>query len=462
MTNTNVAQLPVANQLHNLLGELNGEFAVVPIGGTVCILREITNPSNGKRQVTFLKVTDFKTLTMNRFGDERTSAADFFLSHPNRREYRGVDFYPGQAPTGVYNLWRGFSVQPQKGNAEPFWTFVREVVCAGDAKAYTYVRKWLAHMVQRPHEIPEVALVQRGPQGTGKNFFADTVGSLVADHYMPVSNLEKITGRFNGHLAHVLLVHANEATWGGNKSAEGALKAMITDPSIAYEFKNKDVTQMRNFKRLIVSSNEDWAVPRGMDDRRFFVLDVSDRHKEDHAYFGALKEELDNGGREALMYELTNEDISDFNPRRMPANGAGLDIKLKSATSIERWLYELLNNGYHLELGGRWGKGQGVHFNVAGDRKSKCEIYDAYCDYCSHTERTKPEAGSQFWKKLRQILGGLREERGAENHEGHRSRMIVVPSLTHARVRFEQYVKQPSAIEWDTADESTAKIRLGA
>ena len=42
----------------------------------------------------------------------------------------------------------------------------------------------------------------------------------------------------------------------------------------------------------MLSSNEDWPVHLDPDDRRFFVLKVSEKHKEDHMYFNAISDEL--------------------------------------------------------------------------------------------------------------------------------------------------------------------------
>ena len=40
------------------------------------------------------------------------------------------------------------------------------------------------------------------------------------------------------------------------------------------EFKGVNAIRMRNFVRVLMSSNEGWVVPAGMDERRFCVLDV--------------------------------------------------------------------------------------------------------------------------------------------------------------------------------------------
>jgi hypothetical protein len=53
----------------------------------------------------------------------------------------------------------------------------------------------------------------------------------------------------------------------------------MTDPTIIIEGKGRDAVPVDHCRHLIVSSNEDWAVPMDLDDRRFFVLNVSSHRK---------------------------------------------------------------------------------------------------------------------------------------------------------------------------------------
>ena len=154
--------------------------------------------------------------------------------------------------------------------------------------------------------------------------------------------MDQIVGRFNAHLMNRLVLHANEALWGGTRSDAGKLKALITDLTIPIEQKGVDSISMSNYLRIFVSSNEAWAVPIDPDDRRFVILDPSDSHKQDQKYFAAICGETERGGREALMYDLLHEDLDDFHPRAKPTSRFGFDMKLRSADTVARWLYEWL------------------------------------------------------------------------------------------------------------------------
>ena len=272
--------------------------------------------------------------------------ADIWLKSPRRRKFTGIIFDPTpNYDRSKYNLWKGFAIKPKKGCSEKYWSHVKDVICAGNTNSYTYIRKWLAYVFQRPQEI-HTALVLCGSQGTGKNAFIDSLGVLFGSHYISVSGMKELLSSFNFHLKNAVLVHANEALWGKNPNALGSLKAMITDSLCTIEAKGKDVIMLKNYKHVIISSNESFPVHLDSDDRRFFVLRVSDIHKEDHEYFKAIFEELKNGGYEALLYDLLHEDISEFNPRKFPESYESFKIKLMSTNSCARYIYDVLGTGY--------------------------------------------------------------------------------------------------------------------
>ena len=198
---------------------------------------------------------------------------------------------------------------------------------------------------------------------------------MLGQHYVLLSSIGELVSNFNYHLKHAVLIHANEALWGGNKKEIGTVKAMITEQRCLIEGKGKDRIMVKNFKHLILSSNEDWPVHIDADDRRFFVLRVSEKHKEDHEYFSAIQTELDNGGYEGLLYDLLHENISDFNPRQLPHSDESFAIKLRSADSDIRYIYEALSEG-SFNLGS---EGPSFWHNTLSP---DC-LYNYYRDWCN-------------------------------------------------------------------------------
>ena len=173
----------------------------------------------------------------------------------------------------------------------------------------------------RPGEKVGTALALRGEQGVGKTKVGEVMGSIIGDGYLAVADPRFVSGRFNGHLAQCLLLHADEGFWAGDRIAESKLKDLITGSHHMVELKGKEPFRVRNLCRLLVTGNPDWLVPAGMDERRFAVLDVGAGCKGDHGFFAALDAQMDAGGREALLHELLAADLTGIDLRRVPKHG---------------------------------------------------------------------------------------------------------------------------------------------
>jgi hypothetical protein len=432
------------------LAKFNEKFAVVRTGNTLRILEEHRDSSQRVVRVSLLNQTDFGLAVENwpvpRL--KRGKPCNWWLSHPGRREYSSIDFNPGRKKDGEYNLWQGFPIVAQKGDCPLFWEFVQEVICAGDAEQYLYLRRYMAHTIQRPDERPEVAIVLRGGQGTGKNTFVEALGALVEPHFATVNHMDQIIGRFNAHLMNRLIIHANEALWGGNKHEAGKLKAMVTDPTFQVEQKGIDSFPITNFLRIFVSSNEDWAVPIDCDDRRFIVLDLSDCRKQDKPYFAAIHAEMGRGGREALMYDLQNEDLDGFHPREKPRSRFGFDMKVRSADSVTRWLYECLQAGKLVGEPAPLGGMTVDSGNVWEASYAKDMVTLAYQHWCRRQNERHPESESNLYKKLKKLIPEMGDSRPTDPKTAKRYRCATFPDLGGARLSFENAMNAVGQIEW--------------
>ena len=171
----------------------------------------------------------------------------------------------------------------------------------------------------------------RGPFGAGKTKIGEVMGSLIGDdHYLSVASPRYITGQFNSHMASLLVLHADEAFWAGDKASVGTLRDLVTGQHHMLEYKDVDPIRIKNYIRLFVTGNPDWMVPAGFKERRWAVFDMGEDHMQDHAYFAAIDHEMNNGGREALLHYLLNFDLSQVNLRTIPKTAALLDQQIES------------------------------------------------------------------------------------------------------------------------------------
>lgn len=420
------------DQESELINALNQRFAIARYGSSVGVIDEC-NSDCQDTSIRILTVAAFRTLTANRPTINKRTAAGIWLTSDKRREYLDLVFDPScTSPPTSYNLFKGFAVKPKKGNCTLYKRFVRDIICNGDTSKYGYVLQWMAFLVQKPSILPEVALVLRGDQGTGKNTFIAPLLEIAGPHGIEVSTTEQLVGRFTGHLEDKLLVHANESIWGGNKQTEGALKTLITEKQRATERKGLDIVTTKNCAHVIVSSNEDWAVPAAPGQRRFVFLNVSNACKESHSYFKKIYDELASGGTAALLYELQAMELEDWHPRQRPPDSDGNDVALISSCSVTRWWHQCLEDGKLL--------GHSTMLLSEADDEypteplTKTQIFDAYVSYCKALgERATQRA--VFFKRFRSMIGGFDETR-SKSSNGQRARQIGLPELSAARKAF--------------------------
>ena len=297
----------------NIVDEMNKKHAVIMVGGRCCVMNETIDPVFKRPDITFSSFNDLRNWYGNKLvevpngrgGTTLEPITKVWLQSENRRSYNGIVFSPGKEFPGFYNLYRGLSVEPKEGDWSLMKNHIREVIASGDEAIFNYILAWMADLVQNPGgKRVGTSIVMRGKQGVGKGAFASQFGEIFGSHFLHITNPAHIVNRFNQHLKDALLVFIDEGFWAGDKAAEGILKAMVTEKYFMCEPKGKDAFPVENHVHLIIASNNSWVVPAGFEERRFMVLDVSDKYIGNIQYFAALFDQMDNGGREAMLYDL--------------------------------------------------------------------------------------------------------------------------------------------------------------
>jgi hypothetical protein len=169
---------------------------------------------------------------------------------------------------------------------------------------------------------------------------------------MQITNQEHLVGRFNGHLRSCLYLFVDEAFWAGDKKGESVFKGLLTEDVIMIEQKGIDAVQWRNRLHVAMAANADWVVPASAGERRYAVFKCADTYVRGHgddevskAYFKALYHELNDGGREAMLYDLLHWDLGDWHPRQVYETGALRQQKEQSLTPLAEWYVLLLEDG---------------------------------------------------------------------------------------------------------------------
>jgi hypothetical protein len=337
------------------LTQLNNRYAVIAnIGGRCRVVEEVEDEVLGRSRLTRQSFDDFRNFYCNKFvkvGEDSKGnpimkpVGAWWINHPMRRQFGKIVFAPNKDVQDAYNLWKGFSVAAKPGDCSLFLAHLRDNVCQGDERLYNYLMGWLARMVQDPGSPGHVAIVMRGGKGVGKSFVARQIGMLFGRHFLHISNPSHLIGNFNSHLRDAVFLFADEAFYAGDKKHASILKTLITEDTLQIEAKGVDVETAPNYVHLMMASNDEHVVPASGDERRFFVLDVGEAQQQKVAYFSAIAQQMDNGGREALLHHLLTYDLSDYRVQDVPQTQALRDQKDLSLSSEEDWWLNKLVEG---------------------------------------------------------------------------------------------------------------------
>lgn len=336
------------NDLHPVV-KLNREYAFIKTGAFV--LQETTD-HKGRFTTIRLSPADMHAWFANKMlpmGEKSVPLSKMWMSDTSRREYDSVVFSPQRpVPPRFYNLWRGFVVEPAAdathSAVEQFLDHARQNVCNGDEKLCRWLIGYFAHMIQRPWEKPLVALVFRGEKGTGKNALVERVGHLLGSHFLVADDERYLLSNFNSHLEANLFFVLDEASWAGDKRAEGKLKGLITGGEHLIERKGSEPYKVDNLTRVAIIGNEKWLVPASQEERRFAVFTVGNGRRQDRKFFEDMRVGMEQGGYACLLRYLLDYDLSGVDVNAAPVTQGLIDQKHASLAPTEEWWLDCLSS----------------------------------------------------------------------------------------------------------------------
>ena len=293
-----------------------------------------------------LKMRAYKVRSLD---DKLIPLSEYWLSSLDRREYDEVRCDPSMmCGPNVFNLWQGFAVTPAIGDWLLMKTHIQEIIADGNQELSEHLIKWIAYLFQYPHLQHKTAIVLNSTrEGTGKSFLTDTICRIIGHrHTFQASQAKDIVGKFNSHLQHTVFVAANEAFFAGNHADSNSLKDFITNGHMKLEAKGYDAYSGVNMNSMIITSNEERVIAASQSARRFTVCEVSEVKTGDAGYFNALADHMmEDGGDEAMLYDMLRMDLSNFNPSAIVKTKALEAQKIASLSPVEDWLYQAAVDG---------------------------------------------------------------------------------------------------------------------
>lgn len=432
--------------------EMNAKYGIVTQGTKTMIVEKRIDPEEDSPLVWTSKEVlrdryRARRVLLPKGANEKTEVplADYWLGNGKADHYRRIDFNPELPPGGngsTYNIWTGFAVSPAPGDWSRLQDHIAHNICRADPELNEWLLNWLALGVQKPGSVIGTAPVLSGLPGIGKGVLAHAYGSLWGRHYATITQESHVSGRFNAHLFGRRFIFIDEGMWGGNRQDAGTIKTRITEPYIMLEAKGIDPIKLRNRTIYMISSNEASIVPADIADRRWQIFEVGDRNREDHVYFRALAKQLDEGGREAMLYDLLNRDLTMGPDPRRTIKTAGLFEQILRAQGAEfRYVFQILDDGV-LPQPDAPGNGPGT--TTIGAMHAQLRA-------------SQPNGGFVQSRNLGRYLNGifsdLKTVQSGNFIEGHgaqavrsRSTRYRFPPLAQCRRDFERFVGQ--AVPW--------------
>lgn len=339
----------------SILSNMNKKYAFILIGGKGTVLREFKD-SDGLDNHEVLSVEGFKQMYSNvqvPVGRNYMELGTYWMKSPERRSYYGITFDPVRDRREYYNLWKGYSVEPdESGDWSIFRQHLFENAASGNEEHFNWILGWFAQMFQFPGHKVGTSLSFRGKQGTGKTVIGWHMGQLIKQHYTLVDDTRLVFGNFNAHMARTLLLHSDEGFFGGDPKHIGKIKSMVTSETQMIEYKGRDPIPVKNYMRLLITTNQNWVVPAASEERRFAVFDMGEGKKQDKSYFIEMERQMRQGGYAAMLHDLLCFDLDKVNIGVIPVTAALRDQKTISMSNTSQFWYECLLTGEILKGSG--------------------------------------------------------------------------------------------------------------
>ena len=217
-----------------------------------------------------------------------------------------------------------------------FLSLIKRV--AGDDQALSaYVLCWLAHLMQKPYDLPGVMLVLSGQKGAGKDtpfdfLIAHVFGKYSAKNY---TKNEQFFEKHDTGRKGMFLVKLEEADTKICHQHSSDIKGMVTGSEVIFNGKNEKPVTVPNYTRYIFTTNKGNPVDFKDGERRFVILPCATDKVQDTVYWGMVRKRLfnDQVGK-AVAEFLLSWDISEFDVRKLPANEYQAEV-VEASTSSE-------------------------------------------------------------------------------------------------------------------------------
>ncbi|WP_419826842.1 DUF5906 domain-containing protein [Sphingomonas sp.] len=372
------------------------------------------------------------------FKGEVTNIFDLWQNHALLPAHEAVFEPVGSVADDEFNMFRGFDVQPAPGGR---YTLLREhidAVMAENGDTGQFLWKVIAYRLQNLSGFVPAGLAFTGKQGAGKSSITQVIRRLLAPHSISLSDPDKFLGKNNAALQDKLFVQAEEMDLGRSMAYHHRLMHFVNGDKLDLENKYLSQFQADNHLFIAITSNERNLVRISADSRRFAIYEVTDRLGGDEAarreWYGQMWAELDDGGYEALAYDLLRVDLTGFSPAVIPKTHLFRELAQDDADrDLQRvWWRETLERGVLAETDGK-----STDWSAPLPKDALYGRYRGWCEANAPEARAKVRSKAEWAKELGKMLpGGLPAKRIMV--AGKRDQFLALPPYEACCAYFEK------------------------
>lgn len=277
----------------------------------------------------------------------KSAAASAWLKWPLRRSVNkltympGAERYPTEKGKTLFNQWKGWGVDPKKGDISPYLELIKFLFKDAEKAHIDWFLDWCAYPIQFPGtKLFSACLIYGRLTGTGKTLAFYTLKHIYGENFIKIKNENLFETWWYENKQFVL---ADEISGSDKRSESDALKTIITQEETNINVKYIPQFTIPDVINYGFTSNHGDAMFLEDEDRRYFIHEVMAKQALPEEFYKKYDKWLkDEGGAAALMHWFLQRDLKNFNPKgHAPRTAARERMVMMSKGDIDLWCREL-------------------------------------------------------------------------------------------------------------------------
>ncbi len=228
-----------------------------------------------------------------------------------------------------------------------FWDYLYETISYNNEEIFTHLKYFIAHIIHRPQDLPEVINVFKSLEGIGKDTLIEILSAIMGEKYIySTEDQNEIFGSFNDVMDNKLIVVFNEAEGKSGNNNKEKIKGLSTKKNNTIKKKYVNSITQKNYIRIFFFSNNANPVVLSACSRRFCIINNNFIRKGDKEYFNDLRKNVFNPHTLNVIFtELLNMDLTNYQPRwNKPITNEEIKMKQHSYNLLQYYLYSIYDN----------------------------------------------------------------------------------------------------------------------